>query len=228
MTSHLWSQSNDIDSIRWIRIIKSEINFNLFDFHGMNDSSLIGSIWKSAYYGEELFFLESTDISDKNPSYFELLKFPQTDSLVVDSCITHYWDLYEGQLSNTIIFAFNDNNPMTDINGDPIIIDCGGGMLCFTYPPKTYTVTPISEINEIRIKEKRVFNETTNKFEYVPIAIELTPQLVSIMEFSIWIDLIKMRDKLTIIENQEWYDFIKRRNYNGIQYMQLKNTTNTR
>jgi len=226
MTSNLWGQTNDLDSIRWIRIYKSEINLKLFEFHGMNDSTLIGSIWKSAYYGEQLFFLESTDISDKKPSYFELFKFPQTDSLEVDSCITYSWDIYEDQLSNAIVFAFNDNNPMTDISGAPIIIDCGGGMLCFTYPPKTYTVTPILEINEIRIKEKLIHNKKTDEIEYVPIAIQLTPQLVSRMGSNIWIDLSKLRRKKPSIENHEWYDFIKNRNYNGIQYMQLKNTTN--
>lgn len=222
MTSNLWGQTNAIDSIRWLRLSNSEINANLFGFSGMNDSTLIGSIWKNAYYGEHVFFLESTDISDKKPSYIELLKFPQTDSLEVDSCITYSWDLYEDQLSNAILFAFNDNNPMTDIHGAPIIINCGGGMMCFTYPPKTYTATPISEINEIRIKENRVHNKTTNTIEYVPIAIQLTPQLVGKVGFSIWIDLIKMREKTPSIEHQEWYEFIKNRNYNGIQYMQLK------
>lgn len=187
----------------------------------MNDSTLFGSIWRNAYYGNPVFFFESKDISDKAPKYFELMKFPITDSLEIDSSITFTWDVNRNQFSNAIVFAYGEN-PLTDVYGEPIIIHCGGGALCFTYPPETYTVTPISEINEIRIKEIRIFNDVSQTYKFVPIAIQLTPQLVSRMQDDVWLDLNKMQGKTPNIVNEAWYTFIFERRYEGSQYMQLK------
>lgn len=222
----VWGQSSFEDSVRWIRVDNSESNAVLFEFKGMNDSTLFGAIWKGAYYGEGIFFLESKDISHKVQSYPALIKFPLIDSLKVDSCITAYREIYEEQLANAIVVAFNDNLPLTNSIGDVIILDCGGGMQCFSYPPKTYNVIPIAEIKEIRVKEIREFNSISNQYEYKPIAVLLSPQLVGKVDFEIWCDLSRLNEKSPDISELDWFRFITSKEFTGVQFMQLPSTTN--
>lgn len=228
LTSNIWSQTDNIDSVRWIRIYDTPQNSLLFEYHGKNDSTLIGAVSKNAFNGEEIFFLESTNISDKSPKYFKLTKLPVVDSLDVDSCITFTWEVSQQQILNSIVYAYNDGNPLNNVFGEPIIVHYEGGALCFIYPPNTYTITPISEINELRIKEVRVFNEKNMEYEYVPIAIQITPQLVGKTGTETWLDLTKLKEKIINIENQGWYNFILNKKYVGMQYMQLKHSLYTK
>ena len=66
------------------------------------------------------------------------------------------------------------------------------------------------------------------EYEYVPIAIQITPQLVGKTGTETWLDLTKLKEKIINIEYQGWYNFILNKKYVGMQYMQLKHSLYTK
>ncbi len=215
------------DSVYWVRIVNSKSTAKLFEYKGINDSTLVGCIQKNALQGNSIFFLESNDIADKSPKYPSLMRFPNIDSLTLSECVTEY--TYFPKDNRSIIFAYNKHLPLIDASVEVIIvIDVLTGTQFFINAPETITLTPIKHLSEMRIKIERQFNKTTNDFEFVPAAVQLLPQAISKMNYSIWLDLYKLKQNTPAIENQEWYKRISEIVIKGEKYMQTTTTLQVR
>lgn len=221
LCNFIFSQ-NETENTRWIRILKSENNQLLFNYTFLNDTSLIGKVQHCASQGDNIFYLQSDDIADLSPLYFELIANPIIDSLNLEYCSFDQLQNYQNYNEPNITIAFNSLIPFKDELGDDIItFDNSTGFELYTYPFRTLTIIPVKEIEEIRIKEIRIQNSETYQFEYIPVAIEIMPQYFGNSNSHVWIDLNKLKTKYPSIENDAWYNFIMRKEYNGKQYMQI-------
>lgn len=111
------------------------------------------------------------------------------------------------------------DKPMVNMYGEDSITKNGE----FIYPaPKVY-VFPTRECDEVRIKEERKYNDSTNKFEFVPVGLSFyfNGHKYSRGHEKFWVDLQELFKAIEVKSKYPWYDALTNKNYRGFQYMQV-------
>ncbi len=112
--------------------------------------------------------------------------------------------------------------PLVDMYGeDSLYFENGGWSI--VYPLPDIFIFPSKICDEIRIKEERVYNDSTKKFEYSPVGLSFYFKGHNYWRGheKFWVDL---RELFEVIEDKSkypWYEAIVNKNYQGFQYMQV-------
>lgn len=113
--------------------------------------------------------------------------------------------------------------PLVDEYGEPKVVKLTNGTYGIEYPPPTIYVFQLSNCDEIRIKEDRVYNESTKQFEFKPVGISFyfKGDKYKRGREKFWVDLNELFVALNNKENYPWYNAISNKRYQGFQYMQV-------
>ena len=95
--------------------------------------------------------------------------------------------------------------------------------MSYVFPESKVYVFPSKECDEIRIKEDRVFNKATKKYEFIPVGLSF---YFKGDEFSkgkekFWVDLNELFNVLNDKNKYPWYNAIVNKKYVGFQYRQV-------
>ncbi len=113
--------------------------------------------------------------------------------------------------------------PIANMYGEDSVITLADGTVQNVYPePKVY-VFPSKECDEIRIKEDRIFNKSTKKYEFKPVGLSFyfKGDKYSRGNEKFWVDLNELFSQLDDKNKYPWYNSIKNQKYSGFQYMQV-------
>lgn len=113
--------------------------------------------------------------------------------------------------------------PLTDEYGDPVVITLPDGTQEYRYPAPDIYVFPSKECDEIRIKENRIYNESTKNYEFVAVGLSFyfSGGRYSRGHEIFWVDLNELFSTLENKSSYPWYTALINRNYQGFQYMQV-------
>jgi hypothetical protein len=121
------------------------------------------------------------------------------------------------------LYGVQSDMPLTDEYGEPLTRLTAEGFEEYIYPPRDVYYYPTKEVDEIRIKENRVFNEKTKKFEFQPVGLSFYFRGSDYYRGheAFWVDLVELQKALKNNTNFPWYKSIYEKNYQGFQYMQV-------
>ncbi len=227
-----FSQENKLDSIRWIRIPDNSINKSFFqdNYSNRNFSTLIGCFWENTRNTSSIFFIEYSDIAEKQKLYFEFEKHLSDEGILIEpeNRAPYYTKEIDSLFKENILFNFKKNSPYVDEYGDPWEIDCYSyfqfifGLICYSYPPELPIIINLGYVQEIRIREELQRVPGTKEYKYIPTAIQLYTYHTKNLNNNIWLDLNRLKQSNPEIVNTEWFYDLINRYYTGEQYMQLK------
>ena len=209
---------------RYLSLYPCKENTPLFTFKDSNDEkSLMEQVQKN---GRE--FVEVRDIY-KLGSWVELfaVNYQSTTPLpnrygedsveTINGVLTF---VYPG-LKTNYHFASECQTPFANMYGEDSVINING-VDTYVYPERIAVDFNSSDINGIRIKEDRVLNKSTNKYEFKPVAIGFCVMNNSQLEVELfWIKLDQLYENSKNMESLDWYQTISKQQYKGFQYMQL-------
>jgi len=126
--------------------------------------------------------------------------------------------VYPGATTN-YHFASESTTPFANMYGEDSIIRING-VDSYVYPEIIALDFKASDINGIRIKEDRVLNKSTNKYEFKPVAIGFCVMNSCQLEVELfWIKLDEFYENIKTMESFDWYQTISKQQYKGFQYM---------
>lgn len=120
---------------------------------------------------------------------------------------------------NDFIIEIEAVTPLANMYGEDSVVTIEGE-ISYVYPPNVKFNFNSSHISEIRIKEERILNKTTNKYSFQPTALAFCIPTFGTNYEIFWIDLNKTFKIVENIESYEWYQTISKQKYKGFQYMQ--------
>lgn len=176
---------------RWIAIKPNEINKDIFLLDSLNDETLdLVFVIKKLVEESKINIYNQTNnrwrLGEKDwyyISYKEELRRNLKDSAVINK------DPYFQELVYSKEPIFNEN-------GEPKhFLNQLTGFEEVRFPPPETHVFPSKECDEIRIKESRIYNESTKKYEFIPIGLsfyfkEKRMDYAEIIRNSSWVDLV--------------------------------------
>lgn len=132
--------------------------------------------------------------------------------------IYHYWS--KDPYFEIVVVS---NIPLADIYGEDSIIVTSDGISIYVYPPPKVYVFRTYQCDEIRIKEDYKLNETTHKFEFIPVGLSFyfkgNENRGGHEKF--WVDLKELFGAIQDKSKYKWYESIVNKKYQGFQYMQV-------
>lgn len=113
--------------------------------------------------------------------------------------------------------------PMVDEYGNPMLHKNPDGTQEYMYPLPDIYIFPGKECDEIRIKENRIYNESTKKYEFVAVGLSFyfSGSRYYRGHEKFWVDLSELFNALEYKTNYPWYNAIINKSYQGFQYMQV-------
>ncbi len=212
------SQMTDTTCIksRWIALKPNETNKDIFSLDPQFDVNLV-----LLHVIKRLVETGKLDIYEQDQNAFgkagwdkiyyevELKRKPEDPESV------EYNYFFENGIQSSL--------PLINSEGYDSITFKNDGAFYFVYEtPKIYTINTLS-LEEIRIKEDRIFNKEKNEFEFVTVGIGFYSQigLDRSGKEKFWISLEELFAVLNDKEKYSWYTAIVNQNYQGFQYMQL-------
>ncbi len=225
-TAELKAQNTEATCIqsRYISLYPCKENTPLFTFKETNDEkSLMAQVQKHGYT-----HVEVRDVH-KLGSWVELfaVNYQSTtplpnrhgeDSVETINGVIYY--VYPGAKTN-YHFASESTTPFANMYGEDSVIRING-VDSYVYPEIIALDFKASDINGIRIKEDRVLNKSTNKYEFKPVAIGFCVMNSSQLEVELfWVKLDELYENSEKMESFDWYQTISKQQYKGFQYMQL-------
>lgn len=121
------------------------------------------------------------------------------------------------------MFGPQSDQPLSNDFGEPATRINANGVEEFLYPSREIFYFPTRIIDEIRIKENRVFNKQTKQFEFIPVGFSFyfNGDRYSRGYELFWIDLNELTKAIPKEGQYPWYDAIVNKKYQGFQYMQV-------
>jgi hypothetical protein len=113
--------------------------------------------------------------------------------------------------------------PLVDENGDALIRVNEEGISEYVYPPIESQAFLSNDCDEIRIKEDRVFNEVTKKYEFVPVGVAFFFRSYGNDQPKelFWVDLNELFKAMDTSMDYSWAAALREKRYAGKQYMQI-------
>lgn len=222
--------------------------FPIIAFGQLTDTTCIKTRWlalKKTDVNKDLFLLDST-FNDSLDLVFTIKRLVESDKINIykqnyspgsnyDVNSWYYIDYdkeIEENLKDSLSFWAKDpyfqitvqsDYPMTDEYGDPMVRTNPDGTQEYLYPPPDIYVFPSKECDEIRIKENRIFNESSNQYDFVAVGLSFyfkgSRYYRGYEKF--WVDLEELLSALENKSKYPWYSAIVNKNYQGFQYMQV-------
>lgn len=226
LNTELKAQNKDTTCIqtKYISLKPSKENTSLFTFKESTDEkSLMAQIQK---YGHE--YVEVRDVyklgswvelfAVNNQSTTPIANMYGEDSVVNENGVISF--VYPG-LKTKYHFDNESNTPIANMYGEDSVVTING-VDTYVFPENIILDFNSSDITGLRIKEVRVLNKSTNKYEFKPVAIGFCILNNSQYEVELfWVKLDEFYGKIKNIESFDWYQTISKRQYKGFQYMQL-------
>lgn len=207
-------QSTDTScvEVKWVNVKVESIDSALF-------LSMIKTIEELTVNGEGIYFLESTDISQKRKFYPHIIANIKKDSLRYDVDFTYP---YRGKESSFIVamdgyYTFCDENGKNQTVYEYYEDYPDSKSEVYVYPPRSFYEFVPSKIKEVRVRQKKVWNDQKEEFEFITEAISLYPNYGFSGKLECWIDLNKLQ---LLVEESSWINFFIEQEYDGYQYMQ--------
>lgn len=211
-----FGRSQSIDTscadVEWIKIKVETIDSALFN-------SMIKTIEELTLQGKGIYFLESSDISSKRKFYPHIFSHVNKDS--IDSNMDYTYP-YRGE-KNSFLVVMDGYYPFCDENDkDQTIYEYyennpDSKSEVYVYPVRSFYEFVPSKIEEVRVRQKKVWNDQLKKFEFITEAITFYPYYGYSGKLECWLDLNKVQ---SIVDNENWINFFIEQKYNGYQYMQ--------
>lgn len=202
-------------SSRWIALSKTEENKDIFMLDSSFDSSLdLVYTIKSLVDSNQLNIYQQFYNPHGNKRWYYIDYQKEKEELLKDSMSLSKQPYFE--------IVVEPDVPLVNIDGyDSTIIE--DGRQVFVYPTPFIYVYPARKCDEIRIKETRVFNDSTQTFEFVPVGLSFyfKGRKYSSGYEKFWIDLNEFFAVLEDKEKYPWYQSIINKEYQGFQYMQV-------
>lgn len=202
-------------SSRWIALSKTEENKDIFMLDSSFDSSLdLVYTIKSLVDSNQLNIYRQFYNPHGNKRWYYIDYQKEKEELLKDSMSLSKQPYFE--------IVVEADVPLVNIDGyDSTIIE--DGRQVFVYPTPFIYVYPARKCDEIRIKETRVFNDSTQTFEFVPVGLSFyfKGRKYSSGYEKFWIDLNEFFAVLEDKEKYPWYQSIINKEYQGFQYMQV-------
>lgn len=215
-------QLKDTASIqaRWIAMSPTEQNAQLFgkDKNSRHGEDIVTVVKKNLEEGkihpEKVFSYNCGQNGLRESSAVKWNKAAEQDEISSNIKKNPFLDVI--QVPPTI--------PLSTMYGeDSIVIDDSGNVL-IVYPPTELFTLPsdIRKANKILIKEERILNEKTKKYEFQPVMIGFYFNGTKFYNghTTSWIELSGLFESLEDKEKYDWYQFLVSRKYSGFQYMQ--------
>jgi len=224
------AQTSNVDSLRWVLIDSYFQRTPLEMDKGINDSTLYGSMKKAINQQNKVYYLESKNPATREMMYATLWPRNKLDSIELDSTSLILSELQDID-SNDILIIFNEDEALEDwYSGGFFPVDCYGnvfsyaasGSICCVFLPKSISVIKNNYSNYFCVKEELFYDSITHKNSYRPIAIKVSSQQGSTFKGEFWFDLKKYASINPEVESMNWYQYLMRREYKGVQYGCLK------
>src|SRR5690554_1702185 len=107
--------------------------------------------------------------------------------------------------------------------GDSVVISPDGKITKVYPPPYIIESLQARYCDEIRIKESRIYNKKSKRYEFVPVGLSIIKKQPSYSDqFKIfWVDLEELFNTVSEKDKYPWYNALKNKEYQGFQYMQV-------
>ncbi len=206
------SQLSDTTCIkyRWISLKPTAENEDIFllDSNVNNDIDLVHTIKRLVEDRKVFIYDQNTGPFGMEGWYY--IDYDKEREKMLDDSLSHnkYFEL-----------KIRAINPLINVYGQDSL-DSNGH---YAYPPDRIYVFPARESDEIRIKEERVFNDSLDSYEFIPVGLsfyfEKSENFRGHEKF--WVDLKELFENLENPEKYPWYSAIRNKEYQGFQYMQV-------
>ena len=195
---------------RWISVKNTVNNAILFD----TTTSILRTIRDVAHENQiELYHEENTSFS-----YGQWYPIP-----LVKNNASDYISYIDDRYTNVFTIRIQSDIPYVDEWGDPLIREDEYGVQYFVYPDPEIHIINLLDIEEIRIREERNYNELDRVFEGEFRATGISFYVKNSYETRelFWISLDELNEDLENPIEYPWHSFIENREYVGFQYMQV-------
>jgi hypothetical protein len=198
---------------RWIAVKNSPQNAILFD----TTTNILRTIREYVQSNKIGLYHESNTSFTRGQWY--PIPLIQYDS-------SHYANYVDYERSNDInlfTITIQSDLPLVDEFGENIIHTSVDGLQSFVYEAPEVHLINLYDIVEFRIREERIYNESTHQFEgdFHPTGISFYLQDQQYRREIFWISLDELKNKLSDAATYPWYSFLQNRAYTGFQYMQV-------
>ncbi len=206
-------------SARWIALSPTEKNATIFGLDSTlaEEADLIRVIQRFVENNELRNYREEKDPNGNHEWYF--IDYQKELHNAIDD--TNNWDDWRPYFT---MYRPQPDIPIVDEFGEPMtMFNPATGFEEYVYPTREVYYFATKQIDEIRIKEKRILNPSTNQYEFVPVGLSFyfkSDEFYSGYEV-FWVDL---RELFKIIDEKNkypWYKTLSKKEYQGFQYMQV-------
>ena len=220
------------------------LHFSVVTFGQSSDTTCLKSRWlsvKPTIHNKDIFLLDSIDNSldlvytiKKLVDQKQLRIYDQNEG--PNGMNNWYYINYEKEIEMNLKQSLKKEGkdpyfeivseaiiPLANSVGEDSVIKNDDGSMSYVFPESKVYVFPSKECDEIRIKEDRVFNKATKKYEFIPVGLSF---YFKGDEFSkgkekFWVDLNELFNVLNDKNKYPWYNAIVNKKYVGFQYRQV-------
>jgi hypothetical protein len=197
---------------RWISVKQNDDNKELFS--NLEDGSNI------LFFIKKLVESNIMNIYDEDNSYIRKGEWYRIPNVKYEVNPQSKDTLYTDSISGRFKIYHESTSPLINVYGEDSTIMYDGSTILAVYPPKKYYYINIDEIDEIRIKESRVFDKKIDEFKFIPTGLSFSMNHDGYRKELFWVDL---NDLLPLLESKgyiKWMEFVKNKKYIGFQYLQ--------
>lgn len=190
---------------RWIAVQKSPELLPLFD------STIITIIRENVLTKKMNIYRNSHETKNNGVWY----KIPDEEYFLSNDKLDTFSTTYLHDYFEIEVMA---DGPLTDEFGDPVVVINPDGTISYKYPPPKIYQIRISDINEIRIREERIYDSIAKEYTFKATGLSF---FMKKRGENFWISLDELYLVMPKDKIYEWKTILTQRLYSGFQYMQI-------